>query len=115
MADAGIEVAVLGRVEIRGARHPFHRSAARELVVYLAFHRHGVRNDQWAEALWPTRTVSVNTVYSTASDARRSLGVSAAGQAHLSSRVRNVRLGDAVRTDVEQFAHLVCVESFFLK
>jgi hypothetical protein len=50
-----IDVAVLGPVEIRGAAQPFHRSAAKELVVYLAFHRQGVRNDVWAAALWTDR------------------------------------------------------------
>ena len=53
-----IDIAVLGPVEIRGAAQPFHRAAARELVVYLAFHRQGVRTDVWAAALWTDRRIA---------------------------------------------------------
>ncbi len=48
--------------------------AALELVVYLAFHREGVRHGEWSLALWPDRLVALATVHSTASDARRALG-----------------------------------------
>ncbi len=69
MTSDGVEVAVLGPVAIRGAAGPFHRAAALELVVYLAFHRRGVRHAEWALAIWPERPVSLSTVHSTCSDA----------------------------------------------
>jgi DNA-binding SARP family transcriptional activator len=101
----GVEVAVLGPVRVRGAPRPFHRAAARELVVYLAFHREGVRHDEWALALWPDRPVAASTVYSTASDARRALGRAPDGAARLPSGSR-LRLHGSVTTDVDRFAAL---------
>jgi DNA-binding SARP family transcriptional activator len=99
-----IDVAVLGPVEIRGAAQPFHRVAARELVVYLAFHRQGVRSDVWATALWSDRRVAQSTLHSTSSVARRSLGRSESGVDHLPRRGRLLRLEDTVGTDVDRFA-----------
>lgn len=95
---------MLGPVEIRGAAQPFHRSAARELVVYLAFHRQGVRTDVWAAALWTDRCIAPSTLHSTSSVARRSLGRSESGVDHLPRRGRLLRLEDTVGTDVERFA-----------
>jgi DNA-binding SARP family transcriptional activator len=102
--DREIEVAVLGPVEIRGAARPFGRSSAVELVVYLALHRQGVRNDVWPTALWADRSVAPSTVHSTVSVARRALGRSASGVDHLPRSGRRVRLGESVGTDVERFA-----------
>lgn len=99
-----IEVAVLGPVEIRGAAQPFPRSAAKELIVYLAFHRHGVRSDVWAAALWTDRRIAQSTLHSTSSVARRSLGRSESGADHLPRRGRLLRLEDTVGTDVDRFA-----------
>jgi DNA-binding SARP family transcriptional activator len=99
-----IDVAVLGPVEIRGAAQPFHRSAARELVVYLAFHREGVQTDVWAAALWTDRCIAPSTLHSTSSVARRSLGRSKSGVDHLPRRGRLLRLENTVGTDVERFA-----------
>jgi DNA-binding SARP family transcriptional activator len=99
-----VEIAVLGPVEIRGAARPFCRSAAQELVVYLAFHRQGVRNDVWATALWTDRCIAPATLHSTASVARRALGRSANGADHLPRAGRRLRLADTVGTDVERFA-----------
>jgi DNA-binding SARP family transcriptional activator len=101
----GVEVAVLGPVAVRGAAGPFHRSAALELVVYLAFHRGGVRHADWALAVWPDRPVSLPTVHSTCSDVRRALGRDADGTLHLPRGV-HLRLSDSVTTDVERFALL---------
>ena len=98
-----VEVAVLGPVEIRGAAQPFSRSAARELVVYLALHRRGARNDVWAAALWPDRCIAPSTLHSTASVARRSLGQAMSGADHLPRSGRRLRLEDSVGTDVERF------------
>jgi DNA-binding SARP family transcriptional activator len=102
-ADPEVEVAVLGPVEIRGAARPFCRSSSRELVVYLAFHRQGARNDVWATALWTDRCIAASTLHSTASVARRALGRSANGSEHLPRGGRRLRLADTVGTDVEQF------------
>jgi DNA-binding SARP family transcriptional activator len=101
---AEIDVAVLGPLEIRGAAQPFHRAAARELVVYLAFHRQGVRTDVWAAALWTDRRMAQSTLHSTSSVARRSLGRSENGVDHLPRRGRLLRLENTVGTDVERFA-----------
>jgi len=100
-----VEVAVLGPVVVGGAAGQFHRPAARELVVYLAFHRAGVRHAEWSLAIWPERPVSLATAHSTSSDARRALGRDADGRPHLPRGV-TLRLGDSVTTDVERFASL---------
>jgi DNA-binding SARP family transcriptional activator len=99
-----IDVAVLGPVEIRGAAQPFHRSAAKELVVYLAFHRQGVRTGVWAAALWTDRCIAPSTLHSTSSVARRSLGRSERGVDHLPRSGSLLRLEDTVGSDVERFS-----------
>jgi DNA-binding SARP family transcriptional activator len=104
MTQPEVEIFVLGPIDIRGAAHRFSRKAARELAVYLAFHRSGVRNDVWADALWPDRRIATPTMHSTSSDARRALGRSVTGAEHLPRLGRSVRLEDSVGTDVEQFA-----------
>jgi DNA-binding SARP family transcriptional activator len=104
-----VEVAVLGPVGVHGAAGPFRRAAARELVVYLAFHRHGVRHGEWSLAIWPERPVSLSTAHSTSSDARRALGRDTEGRPHLPRGV-TLRLGDTVTTDVERFASLATVQ-----
>ena len=109
MSHEGIDVAVLGPVVVTGTAAPFHRSAALELVVYLAFHRRGVRHAEWSLALWPERTVAPSTVHSTASDARRALGRSADGRAHLPRGVE-LQLLDTVTTDVERFTTLAAAD-----
>ena len=101
----GVEVAVLGPVAVRGAAEPFHRSAALDLVAYLALHRHGVRHAEWALAIWPDRAVALPTMHSTASDARRALGRARDGTPYLPRGVR-LRLHHSVTTDVEHFAAL---------
>ena len=105
MTEQGVEVAVLGPVAVGGAAGPFHRSAALELVVYLAFHRRGVRHAEWALAIWPERPVCLSTVHSTSSDARRALGRAPDGRPHLPRGV-DLRLGASVTTDVERFTAL---------
>ena len=97
---------MLGPVEIRGAAQPFRRTAARELVVYLAFHRQGVRSDVWSAALWNDRSIAQSTLHSTASVARSALGRSKDGMEHLPRSGRLLRLGDTVGADVERFALL---------
>ena len=105
MPDTEVDIAVMGPVTVHGAAHPFRRSASLELVVYLAFHRRGVRHAEWPAALWPDRPVASSSVHSTASDARRALGHAADGSSHL-PRGTILRLGAGVVTDVERFAAL---------
>jgi DNA-binding SARP family transcriptional activator len=100
-----VEIAVLGPIALRGFAAPFARPAARELVVYLALHREGASHAQWSLALWPDRPVSPPTIHSTASDARRALGVDPSGEARL-PRGRLLRLSEDVTSDVEHFARL---------
>jgi hypothetical protein len=95
----GVEVAVLGPVEVRGAARPFVRARSLDLVVYLAMHPRGATNDGWATALWPDRVMAPPTLHSTASAARRSLGRSSVGQDHLPRGHGRLRLSDSVTTD----------------
>ena len=99
---SGTEAVELG-LATRTAEDP--RAAARELVVYLAFHREGVRHGEWSLALWPDRPVSAATVHSTASDARRALGRAADGTLRLPCGPP-LRLHPSVVTDVDRFAEL---------
>ncbi len=105
----GVEVSVLGPVAVRGAAGPFRRSAARELVVYLAFHRQGVRHAEWSLALWPERPVSPSTAHSTSSDARRALGRDHDGRLHL-PRGAKLQLAGSVKADVELFGALAATD-----
>ncbi len=106
MTDPGIELALLGPFGLSGLVSPFRRSAARELVVYLALHRQGVGVATWSDALWPARLMSQATLYSTVSDARRALGHGPGGRERLPRQGRRLRLDDSVTTDVERFAAL---------
>jgi DNA-binding SARP family transcriptional activator len=101
-----ISVAVLGPVVVEGAVRPFRRSASLELVVYLSLHRRRVAYAEWPVAIWPDRAVSLATVHSTASDARRALGRGAGGRWHLPPDGGHLQLSGSVRTDVERFASL---------
>ncbi len=101
--DGEIEVAVLGPAEIRGSALPFRRAAAKALVVYLAMHRSGARNEVWGTALWADRPVAPATLHSTVSVARRTLGLSRSGAPHLTRRERRLFLADTVETDIDHF------------
>jgi DNA-binding SARP family transcriptional activator len=103
---AEVNVAVLGPVVVEGGARPFHRAAARELVVYLALHRRTVTYAEWPLAIWPDRDVSLATVHSTASDARRALGRTADGSEHLPRQGGHLRLASSVGTDDERFESL---------
>lgn len=105
MTHEDVEVAVLGAVSVTGLPLAFRRAAARELVVYLAFHREGVRHAEWSLALWPDRPVSLATVHSTASDARRALGRTSDGERRLPCGSL-LRLHPSVVSDVDRFAEL---------
>jgi len=101
-----IDVGVLGTVEIHGAARPFTRAWTVELVVYLVLHPGGVSNDQWATALWPDRPMAPASLHSTASAARRALGVAASGEDHLPRARGRLCLGPGVRSDWDRFVDL---------
>jgi DNA-binding SARP family transcriptional activator len=105
-SDTEVEVRVLGPVEILGAARPFTRAWAIELIVYLAMHPGGVSNDQWSTALWPDRVMAPASQHSTASAARRSLGMSRSGADHLPRARGRLALGPAVRSDWDTFVGL---------
>jgi DNA-binding SARP family transcriptional activator len=90
---------------VSGLPLDFRRAAALELVVYLAFHREGVRHAEWSLALWPERPVSLATVHSTASDARRALGRAPDGALRLPCG-SPLRLHRSVVTDADHFTAL---------
>jgi len=101
-----VEVRVLGPIEIIGASRPFTRAWSIELIVYLAMHGNGASSDQWATALWPDRTMAAASLHSTASAARRSLGVSVSGDDHLPRAHGRLALGPGVSSDWGRFSTL---------
>ena len=101
-----VEVRVLGPIAVVGASRPFTRAWAVELIVYLAMHRNGASSDQWASALWPDRIMAAASLHSTASAARRSLGVSASGEDHLPRAHGRLSLGRSVGSDWSRFVQL---------
>lgn len=105
-ASLEVEVLVLGPVEIRGAARPFTRAWACELVVYLAMHERGATTDTWAAALWPDRTLASSSLHSTASVARRALGVASDGLDHLPKSQGRLQLRSTVGTDWARFVGL---------
>ncbi len=104
--ERGIEVRVLGPVEIVGAARPFSRAWAVELVVYLAMHRKGASSEQWATALWPDKIMAAASLHSTASAARRSLGATASGDDHLPRAHGRLSLAPTVQSDWSRFLAL---------
>jgi DNA-binding SARP family transcriptional activator len=101
-----VEVRILGPVEIAGASREFTRAWAIELIVYLSMHRNGASSEQWATALWPDRVMAAASLHSTASAARRSLGVSRAGEDHLPRAHGRLALGPTVGSDWNHFVEL---------
>ncbi|HUY30846.1 MAG TPA: bacterial transcriptional activator domain-containing protein [Acidimicrobiales bacterium] len=107
---AGVEVAVLGRVEVRGVEGSLdRRPKLTELVVYLALHPRGATTTAWSTALWPRRMVPPQTVSNRLSEARRLLGFAS------DDRPRLRRVGDAhvlaeVSTDWARFQELARAE-----
>lgn len=89
-----------------GAAKPFTRAWSVELIVYLAMHRNGATSEQWATALWPDRIMASASLHSTASAARRSLGVSISGDDHLPRAHGRLSLGPSVRSDWNRFVEL---------
>jgi DNA-binding SARP family transcriptional activator len=106
LRDYEVEIAVLGPVEIRGGSREFTRAWARELVVYLAMHPQGASNEAWATALWPDRIMAPSSLHSTASVARRALGMSRDGLDHLPRSHGRLKLAGSVGTDWDRFVVL---------
>jgi DNA-binding SARP family transcriptional activator len=104
--DPEIEVRVLGPIEIFGAARPFTRAWAVELIVFLAMHPKGASSEQWATALWPDRIMAPASLHSTASAARRSLGVSISGEDHLPRAHGRLSLSASVESDWSRFSDL---------
>lgn len=94
-----VEIRILGPVEVIGAARTFSRAWSLELVVYLAVHTGGASTDQWATALWPDRIMAPASLHSTASAARRALGVSSSGADHLPRAHGRLSLGPSVTSD----------------
>jgi hypothetical protein len=109
--DYEVEVRVMGPVEVVGVARPFARAWALELVVYLAMHPDGATTDRWSEALWPGRLMAAPSLHSTASAARRSLGVSAAGVDHLPRAHGRLCLGPSVTSDWARLQRLAAQDT----
>ena len=97
----GVQVRLLGPIEVHGAARPFSRAWSLDLVAYLALHRGGASTEMWSTALWPERLARPSTRHSVVSAARRSLGADRAGVDHLPHERGHLRLGPSVTTDVE--------------
>jgi len=99
----GVEVAVLGRIEVRGVDEALaRRPKLTELVVFLAMHPGGARSSAWVTALWPSRRVPQQTVANRLSETRRLLGYAPDDRARL-RRNGDIHLLADVTTDWEQF------------
>lgn len=110
LSDHEVEVRVLGPVDVQGAARPFSRAWCLELVVYLALHPGGATTDQWATALWPDRIMAPASLHSTASAARRALGVSASGIDHLPRAHGRLALGPSVTSDWARLQSLAATD-----
>ncbi len=82
-SQPGVMVRVLGNVRIDGLLKPFPRPWCREIVAYLATHRHGVSADALHEALWPNQPFNARRGPRYISDARGSLGEAIDGRGYI--------------------------------
>ncbi|MHB8262492.1 MAG: LysM peptidoglycan-binding domain-containing protein [Acidimicrobiales bacterium] len=105
-ASGGVEVCMLGQVEIHGAERAFARAWAVDLVVYLAMHPRGASSDQWASALWPDKLMAPSSLHSTASAARRALGKSPDGLDYLPRSHGKLALRSTVRSDMSRLMEM---------
>jgi DNA-binding SARP family transcriptional activator len=110
--SSGIELRVLGAVQVAGASESFEgRPRLTELVVYLAFHPEGVAGDAFAAALWPEKRVPLQTLSNRLHEARRALGTTEDDQPRLIRADRRHLLAADVRTDWSRFVALTGPES----
>ena len=99
----GVDVSVLGPIEIRGSAEPLGgHPLLTELVVYLAMHPEGATTAAWETALWPERRMPPQTIANRLSEARRALGVAADGRARL-RRSDERHLIAEITTDWDRF------------
>jgi hypothetical protein len=108
----GVDVLVLGPVQVEGANESFEgRPLLTELVVYLAFHPEGLLGEACATALWPERRVPLQTLSNRLHEARRALGTLENDQPRLRRSDGRHVLAPDVRTDWSRFVALTGPES----
>jgi DNA-binding SARP family transcriptional activator len=108
----GVDVLVLGPVQVEGASESFEgRPILTELLVYLAFHPEGLAGEACATALWPERRVPQQTLSNRLHEARRALGTMENGQPRLRRSEGRHLLAPDVRTDWWRFVALTGPES----
>lgn len=105
-----VEVRILGPIAVLGTARPFSRAWTIDLVVYLAVTGEAT-TEKWSTALWPDQLMAPATLHSTASAARRCLGVSASGEDHLPRSHGRLALGPGVTSDWKQFQRFASVDS----
>jgi len=104
---SGIDVEVLGPVQVEGAIESFEgRRLLTELVVYLAFHPEGLTGEAFATALWPERRVPLQTLANRLHEARRALGRTEHNAPRLTRSEGRHLLAPDVRTDWSRFVAL---------
>jgi DNA-binding SARP family transcriptional activator/LysM repeat protein len=106
--EAGIvEVAILGKIELRGVPK-IERAKAIEAIVYLAMHPDGADADRLWEALWPDKPVNRGTFHTTITAARSGLGDAPDGTRYMRNPHEGIyRLHPAVQLDWATFQALV--------
>ena len=103
LADAAVEVRVLGPVEVAGAAD-FVTAKAEELVVYLALHRNAVDIDTLHEVLWPGQAPSAGRLHTTVYRARQALGEAPNATPYLpKANQGRYRLSSEVGSDLARF------------
>ena len=106
MSDDGVEVAVLGPVDVRGARRSRFTAPPRSSSSCTwPFTAAASGTTKWAQAIWPDRPVPWPPSTRRRPTPGAALGAQADGVAHL-PRGGRLRLGEPVTTDVERFAAL---------
>jgi len=101
-ASQGVEVRVLGPVEVVGTSSPLGAKGT-ELVAYLACHRDGVSDDRIKTVVWPTRPVTHQTWLNRVSACRQALGTGLDDEPVLPPFEDGIgRLSGSVVTDADQ-------------
>jgi DNA-binding SARP family transcriptional activator len=101
---SGVDVLVLGPVQVNGAAESFEgRPVLTELVVYLAFHPEGLPGESFATTLWPERRVPQQTLSNRLHEARRALGKTQSDGPRLTRADGRHLLAPDVRTDWSRF------------
>jgi DNA-binding SARP family transcriptional activator len=102
-----VEVAVLGKIELRGVPK-IERAKAIEAIVYLAMHPDGADADRLWEALWPDKPVNRGTFHTTITAARSGLGDAPDATRYFRNPKEGIyRLHPAIQLDWAKFQTLV--------